>query len=206
MTIYIGQTRSRRLIEYLTSKGWGEMTVRGELPPRRRPWAYDNGAYKDWTAGRNFNVQAYERDLERLAAMEGARPDFAVAPDVVAGGPKSLDLSLAWAPRIAHLAPLYLAVQDGMSEGDVAAVVGPFAGLFVGGSLEWKVRTGGTWVALAHHLGRRCHIGRVGTERRLRWARRIGADSIDSCLPLWSADNLARFERGFGDEQGDFAW
>jgi hypothetical protein len=29
--------------------------------------------------------------------------------------------------------------------------------------------------------------------RRVRWAQRIGADSIDSALPLWSDANLDRF-------------
>jgi len=37
------------------------------------------------------------------------------------------------------------------------------------------------------------HIGRVGTAKRVRWARRIGASSIDSALPLWSADKLRTF-------------
>jgi hypothetical protein len=44
-----------------------------------------------------------------------------------------------------------------------------------------------------------CHIGRVGTYNRTRWARRIGADSIDSALPLWSEENLQRFLAGLRD-------
>jgi hypothetical protein len=40
----------------------------------------------------------------------------------------------------------------------------------------------------------------VGTPDRVRWARRIGADSIDSALPLWSSDNLARFLRALEPE------
>lgn len=65
--------------------------------------------------------------------------------------------------------------------------------VFVGGSLRWKVATGARWVQLAHAHGRRCHVGRVGTPRRAAWALRIGADSIDSCFPLWSRTNLAEF-------------
>ncbi len=50
MKAYCGQTRSRELIAALAKEGIGECTVRGELPPRRRPWFYDNGCYRDWVA------------------------------------------------------------------------------------------------------------------------------------------------------------
>jgi NADPH:quinone reductase-like Zn-dependent oxidoreductase len=73
--------------------------------------------------------------------------------------------------------------------------------LFVGGSLPWKLATGERWVRFAHAHGRRCHIGRVGTPRRVAWARRIGADSIDSCLPLWSRENLDAFVAAVRGEQ-----
>jgi hypothetical protein len=164
------------------------MTCREEAPPRRWPWAFDNGAFGDWRAGKRWDAGAYERALERVA-----HPDFLVVPDVVAGGLRSLEVSLQWVRRLHGVGPLYLAVQDGMREADVGPELAPFAGIFIGGTLEWKIRHGATWVAFAHAHGRRCHVGRVGAMRRIAWARRIGADSIDSSLPLWSADNLARF-------------
>jgi hypothetical protein len=37
----------------------------------------------------------------------------------------------------------------------------------------------------------------MGTTERVRAARRWGADSIDSSLPLWSTGNLVRFIAGF---------
>jgi len=173
------------------------MCVRGEFPPRRRPWAFDNGAYKDWTAGRVFQAAEFMEDVDSIRAA-GVRPDFLVVPDIVAGGRESLKFSNCWVPKLAGVAPLYLAVQDGMAEGDVAASVDkhPYAGVFVGGTLKWKVATGERWVRFAHELHMRCHIGRVGTFNRTRWARRIGADSIDSALPLWSEENLQRFLAG----------
>jgi hypothetical protein len=194
--VYIGQTRGANWIARLEALGFGEMTCRGELPPRRRPFAFDNGAFKDWTAGKPFNVDRYERDLEALWRVDGT-PDFLTPPDIVAGGLRSLEFSLDWMPRLRKYGPLYLVVQDGMEFSDVEPVLGDFAGIFVGGSLAWKLRTSENWVLLAHALGKKCHIGRVGTELRVRWARRIGADSIDSCLPLWSDANLRRFLRGF---------
>lgn len=199
MRVYLGQTRSRAWITMLKSYGFGECVSRGEFPPRRTPWFMDNGAFGDWLAGRGFNVKAYERDLAKLIASN-LRPDFLVVPDIVAGGHDSLRFSLSWVERLSSLAPLYFVVQDGMGE-EIALDMKPFAGLFVGGSLPWKLKTGAQWVQLAHELGLRCHIGRVGTERRVRWARRIGADSIDSALPLFSEGNFRRFLRGFEDER-----
>jgi len=167
-------------------------------PPRRTPWAFDNGAYRDWTAGRAFDADRFNASLD-LALAHAPRPDFVVAPDIVAGGVASLDFSLRWAEHLAGrgVRNLYLAVQDGMAQEHLdGAALQRFTGLFVGGTLSWKLRTGEAWTRYAHRLGKRCHIGRVGTPNRLRWAIRIGADSVDSCLPLWSEGNLHRFLSG----------
>lgn len=197
MKVYLGQTRGQGWIEKLEAHGFGEMTVRGEMPPRRRPWAFDNGAFRDWTAGRGFDAEAFLRDLEAIWRFNG-NPDFIVAPDMVAGGAESLAFSLHWArrPEVArHKVPLYLAVQDGMYPSQVfdTPEAHPWAGIFVGGTLGWKLNNASTWVQTAHVKGIPCHIGRVGTEKRVKWARRIGADSIDSCLPLFSQENFRSF-------------
>lgn len=198
MKVYVGQARGSKLIAELTALGFGEMTVREEFPPRRRPWAFDNGAFKDFKAGSHFDVFAFKAVLEKIEAGKD-RPDFAVIPDIVEGGMASLGFSLSWVPRLRDFAPLYLAVQDGMNEEAVARVLDDegFHGVFVGGSLRWKIRTGKRWVELAHQRSMACHIGRVGTFRRTRWAQRIGADSIDSCLPLWSEENMRSFLAAF---------
>ncbi len=202
--VYVGQTRAAKLVRRLWELGIGECTARGELPPRRHPWFYDNGAFGDWKAGRDFDEAQFVADIEAIA-RSGDRPRFLVLPDLVARGQESLAVSARWAPRLSATAPLYLAVQDGMSTSDVAPLAPQLAGLFVGGTLEWKIATGGTWVRAAHRLGLACHIGRVGTEDRIAWARRIGADSIDSSLPLWSEDNLRRFLRALEARQAEFA-
>lgn len=199
MKAYIGQTRARALVEELAALGFGEMTVREEVPPRRDPWVFDNGAFKDFTAGVPFQTARYEKALDKLSVI-AARPDFIVAPDIVAGGLESLRFSETWAERLSWLGlPMYLVVQDGMTEADVAAALDPYAGVFVGGSLPWKLRTAPRWVEFAHLHGRKCHVGRMGTRERVRAARRWGVDSIDSALPLWSRANLERFLQGFKD-------
>lgn len=210
MIIYVGQTRSRELIKRLAALGIGEMTVRGEFPPRRTPWALDNGAYRDWTANAPFDDEEWQRTLTRVLLDKTIeRPAFIVAPDIVAGGLPSLAYSLKHALGLRYLAPVYLAVQDGMDAIAVARAIDPYDGIFVGGTLPWKIRTGAQWVTLAHRFGRPCHIGRVGTAKRVAWAKRIGADSIDSCLPLWSEENLQRFLDALDGRQleliGEFA-
>lgn len=203
LRVYLGQTRGTLLIETLNKYGFGEMTCRGELPPRRRPWAYDNGAFPDWTAGRPFDEEAFLRDCDVIARLEHG-PDFVVLPDRVMGGALSLTVSMAWEPKLRGLAPLYLAVQDGMCADDVRDVIEDVDGLFVGGSLRWKVRTGEEWVRVAAAHGKPCHIGRVGTPKRVRWARRIKATGIDSCLPLWSDGHLFKFLHALAfDEASD---
>lgn len=200
MKAYVGQTRSAAWIAELSALGFGEMTVREEFPPRRSPWVFDNGAFKDWHSGREFRAEVYQRSIDRLALDGTRRPDFIVAPDIVAAGLASLRFSESWVKRLEWLElPIYLVVQDGMTAPDVVAAMAPYAGLFVGGSLEWKLRTAPEWVSLAHAHDRKCHVGRMGTCPRVRAARRWGVDSIDSALPLWSRKNLERFVRGFSD-------
>ena len=80
-----------------------------------------------------------------------------------------------------------------MPRAAVVPVLASFAGLFVGGSLPWKMRTAFDWVTLAHAHGKPCHIGRVGSPDRVAWAREIGADSIDSSQPLWTNDKWRAF-------------
>lgn len=208
MIAYVGQTRKRDLVRELARLGIGECTVRGELAPRRSPWFHDNGAYRDFTAGVPFNNGRWMRDMSRIKNLDCtpptsanwfAMPEFVVIPDQVAAGAASLQTSAFWRGWAEGL-PAYLAVQNGMTEDDVAAhleehadIELPYAGIFVGGDLPWKQATSPAWVAFAHARGMRCHVGRVGPAERVRWARDIGADSIDSCLPLIHHQHLTAF-------------
>ena len=207
MKVYVGQTRSRKLLEELSDLGFGEMTVRGEYPPYRRPWAYDNGAFRDYSAEKPFNETTFEFEIQKMAmSVAHPPPDFIILPDIVAGGLESLMLSVSWVPKVMSLwtpnrplPPLYLAVQDGMEFGVVESYlhIHEIGGLFVGGSTEWKEKTGSRWCDLAHDNYKLCHIGRVGTPGRVAWGFHAGADSVDSCFPLWTEERMAEFVRAF---------
>lgn len=191
MKAYLGQTNGRQMTRRVQLLGVGEMTQRGQLPPKRFPWAYDNGAFSDHLHGRPFDQPAFEADLEWIAALPGAvRPDFLVAPDRVGAGMDSLELSLAWASRLAVLGPVYLAVQDGMAPAAISDAARGFGGLFVGGTREWKRATLEQWAAAARRLGIACHVGRASTPRFVDACYAAGATSIDSSQPLWSVRKL----------------
>ena len=202
MKVYLGQTRAAKWIRRCNEHGFGEMTVRGELPPRRRPWAYDNGAFRDWKAERAFNMVQFTRDLWTIR-NQSLRPDFVVLPDVPGNAAATIDMCHEWLDWTRQslgdaCPPLYFALQDGLSVAQARELLDQVDGLFVGGTLEWKLRTGEQWVALAHEYGRQCHVGRVGTFDRVRWAQRVGVDSIDSCLPLFSEGQFTRFCEAVG--------
>lgn len=202
MRVYVGQTRGRKTIAALEQLGFGECVQRGEGAARRHPWFLDNGAFRDFKAGTEFDAEAYEATFARHA--DSPAPDFIVLPDIVEGGSESLAFSISWDQRVRELSletwgtvpAIYIAVQDGMSSRDIDTAIAFGDGIFIGGSTEWKLAAAPGIIGRAHGElpqidddgsleGRTpVHIGRVGSGRRIVWARLLGADSIDSCLPL----------------------
>jgi hypothetical protein len=209
MLTYVGQTRSHALIAELAEAGFGECVNRKDYAPRRFPWFLDNGAFMDHRAGHPFDAEAYEASFGRMVGSPA--PDFVVVPDIVGGGSESLAFSLSWLERVRELCletwdavpPLYIAVQNGMTQADIDTAIYIADGIFIGGSVEWKLAAAPGIIARAHGelplvdddglieavTPKPVHIGRVGSGRRITWARLIGADSIDSCLPLRSEEN-----------------
>ncbi len=142
-------------------------------------FAIDNGAYGAWSSGQPWNERRFLHILNRV--LEGGhRPDFVAVPDIVAGGLESLRFSVDYIGSLPPHLPYYLVVQDGMGPDDVVPELARFRGIFVGGTMAWKLRTAPAWVELAHRHRIFCHIGRVGPWHRILWASNIGADSIDS--------------------------
>jgi len=157
---------------------WTEMRPK---PLSGEPWIFDNGAYLDWVRDKEFNDTAYWKRLWRAYAV--GRPYFAVVPDIVAEGKKSLEYSMWWIERLPPSWSWYLAIQDDMDMAEVKAVIKWYDGFFLGGSNDFK-QEAGRWCDLAHSKGLKFHYARCGTRKRIAHAKRIGADSIDSagCL------------------------
>lgn len=178
MKIYIGNAGSKKHHELMRQHDWGMM----HTPDWRNPingikfWALDNGAYSAWVNGREFDGEKFLAVINKIPAENP--PDFIVLPDIVAAGKDSLLFSYQWKAMLPPEYRYYLAVQDGVVPDDLDWL--GYDGIFVGGTLKWKMRTGVEWVQSAHENEMPCHIGKVGTFRRLFWAYRIGVDSIDS--------------------------
>ena len=208
MIVYLGDTRSHRLVAEMHRRHAGVMVLRGRLRSRTRAfrWAYDNGAWCDHVAGRPFDFDAWQRDLDVIAGLPTPKaPDFCVLPDIVCGGLRSLELSLKWLPKVRHVHwHWYLPVQDGMTPDDLpkdGCYPDWLAGLFIGGSTEWKFRTAPFWREVCNREGWLMHVGRVGSMQRIRAARAAGTGSIDSADPLRTVGHWERFWRELNTPQ-----
>lgn len=161
------------------------------------PYVIDNGAWACHQTGDTWSDGPMIQLLERLADRDD-EPRWAVLPDIVGGGVRSLDLSLGWHAEHRELAPRWLlAVQNGMTP----ALVRPhieslgLAGIFVGGSREWKWSTLEEWAELGIDLGCIVHVGRVNGERKARRCRSIGVSSIDGSSVASFSVNATKMAR-----------
>lgn len=177
MIAYASRTGTRRNLAALREAGWRLMvSARGVLRHEGFRYSLDNGAWTAHQNGEAFDVPAFEKALKLL----GGAAEFTVVPDIVAGGAASLEMSLRWLPRVLDQTPVALfPVQDGMTEADVAPLLGERVGIFVGGGTEFKLGTMGAWCALARKVGCWCHVGRVNTVRRIKACHMAGATSFD---------------------------
>lgn len=148
--------------------------------------ALDNGAFKAYSYGLKADFSKFLKRLN-VAKYNNFFFDFCVVPDIVAGGNESLVFSNSYIDNLNKQyfgQKFYLVVQDGMSESEVLKSISKYSGIFVGGTLPWKLRTSKDWIQLAHNHNKLCHIGRVGTVKRVLWAKSISADSVDSGLSM----------------------
>jgi hypothetical protein len=175
---YASNTGTRRNLAALQLHGWRILvTPEKPRPPAGFHYAIDNGAWGCFVRKVAFGARGFQALLDR----HGAGADFVIVPDIVAEGDRSLEFSISWKDRMRGVERPLLAVQDGMTRGQVETVLESWTGLgiFLGGSTAWKLRTMGTWGALAATTGRYFHVGRVNTARRIRLCAEAGADSFD---------------------------
>lgn len=182
MIPYATRTGTKRNNALMADGGWAVLLNPfcdlSPLPPGKL-YAFDNGAWPAFTAGRPFDGLAFVRGVERV----GAGAAFIVCPDIVMGGRESLAFTLQWLPFCLTIGPVVLiAVQDQMTVGDIVdlfRLYGRRIGIFVGGSTIWKEDTMKRWGTLARRLGIYCHVGRVNSVRRIALCAFAGVDSFD---------------------------
>ena len=177
MIPYATRTGTLRNLRLMDEGGWRLLLNPFEdLSPTPFRYGFDNGAWRAHMTGMPFDVKAFERGLERV----GPGADWIAAPDIVEGGLYSLAVSMSWLERLQKVNPLVLVpLQDGMTPDDVRPALDAGAGLFLGGSTEWKEASMPVWGALCASVGAYFHVGRVNTGRRIALANAAGAHSFD---------------------------
>lgn len=189
MIVMVGECTGKSA-DRVRSLGWGRMWIardRNIYTYPGEPWGLDNGAFRDWFAGRPFDGDAFRYVLDKAEAHPP--PYLAVVPDQPGDGAATLAMFDRWRGGLPDY-PWYIALQDGMTPKDVETL--PVAGYFLGGTLAFKSRAE-EWRDAAMNRGVRFHYGRCGTLGRLAHAQSVGADSIDSAFPMWSLERWALF-------------
>lgn len=189
---YASRTGTRRNLKALRDAGWRLLvSATGCLRNEGFQYALDNGAWTSFQAGKPFDDRLFGLALTKM----GRDADWVVIPDIVAGGLPSLEFSLKWMRRVLDASAQGLvAVQDGMLEVDVEALIGPRVGIFVGGSTDWKLRTLNAWAALGRKAGCWVHVGRVNSQRRIFACSVAGATSFDGTSASRFAKSLPRLD------------
>ena len=183
--LYFGTPSTVSVREAMTAGQLGCIVTpkQGNLIPAGAVLCADNGVYGNGWPGDD----AWWRWLGTLPA---GRVRFAVAPDVVADAAATLDRSGPWLPRIRDLGmPAALVAQNGLENLEVPW--GEFDCLFIGGDTEWKLGAAARDLAgEAKARGKWVHMGRVNSERRIRYAAAIGCDSVDGTYLRFGPDKL----------------
>jgi hypothetical protein len=176
MVGYASRTGTRRNLAALRDAGWRLLvSAKGELRTEGMRYALDNGAWSAFVQQQPFDEDAFLLAVDRLG--EGA--DWIVLPDIVAGGLASLEFSLRWKERLRGMPTrMLLAVQNGMQINDVASLLSPAIGIFIGGTTEWKEATAQAWGSVARRRHCYLHVGRVNSARRICICVAAGADSF----------------------------
>jgi len=131
-------------------------------PPKYMPWALDNGCFTEWMPDKFMHYLKLSKLLHP--------PLWVAVPDVVADPEATLKLWHEWYKKVNF--KLAFVCQDGHEPQDVPKEA---ECCFIGGTTEWKLNNAHKFNGVRKLL----HIGRVTTLTRLKWAERIGADSVD---------------------------
>jgi hypothetical protein len=177
MRAYASRTGTRRNLDAMRAAGWRLiLSPAGVLRHENMPYSLDNGAWSCFQQGKAFDDLAFLRAVEKM----GEKADWIVLPDIVLGGLRSLDLSLAWLERLRGLpTPLLIAVQNDVHPDDVRSFLSPSVGIFIGGDTAWKEKTAVEWGKVARKRNCYLHMGRVNSARRIAICAAAGADSYD---------------------------
>ena len=186
MKLYASWTGTKKNLTALRNNGWSLLMspdtlnkCKGKSAPlwpdgTPAPYVLDNGAWGCHQRGEPFNEDAFMWAYRRIAD----NAEWVVAPDIVGGGMKSLELTRQWLPRLDHQRVL-IAVQDGLVPDDIDPLIDVNRGIFLGGSTEYKLKSMPMWGKYCAARSIYFHVARVNTIKRFKACQHAGADSID---------------------------
>lgn len=163
-------------------------------------WCADNGAFTTRSCG--FDIWAYIRMISRPALQRWLTTClFITAPDVlrvlndgsvIGDAAATLARFPLWASVIRNLGfPVALVAQDGLETMLDVVPWDTLDVLFIGGSTEWKLSPHArACVDEARQRGKRTHMGRVNSFKRLRLAASWGIDTADGTYLKHGPDKL----------------
>lgn len=188
---YFANPSTQRIRDEMMADALGMIATpkQGNGLPPGVVWCADNGCFGKGYPGDD----AWLAWLASYTPEQVARCAFATAPDVVGDAAATTERSAPWLPRIRALGyPAAYVAQNGL-EG-LPVPWQDFDVLFLGGDTEWKLGPHArALVAEAKRRGKGVHMGRVNSERRLRYADHIGCDSGDGTFLVFGPDvNLPR--------------
>lgn len=156
------------------------------VTPRHYPSTAEHEAGLTWAADNDcfqgLDAPAWLRMLDGIVGAPG-RMVFATVPDVVGDARATAADFERWAPEVERRGlPVGLVAQDGIAElGAWLERTWPrLSAVFLGGTDAFKLGPEGEAIAAAaKRRGLWLHMGRVNTERRLRYAATLACDSVD---------------------------
>ncbi len=146
-----------------------------------RAWACDNDRFNT-----SYSDHSFLRMCRRIAPGADGRPLpgclFVAVPDTVGDAAATLAEFQRWYPLLGggcpFRLPLALVLQNGQEHLPV-----PWAkitAVFIGGDTPWKLgEAAARLVEQAKARGKHAHMGRVNSDKRIRYAAEIGCDSVD---------------------------
>lgn len=150
-----------------------------DIPPAGQVWAADNSCFGGLDAPKWLTM------LAKLTAS-ARKPLWVTCPDVVGDAGATWERYSVWAPVLRSLGlPVALVLQDGLERlkwsARLPSVWDEIAAVFVGGSTAFKLsECAQDLCRQAKDRGKLVHVGRVNTERRIRYLARWGTvDTID---------------------------
>jgi hypothetical protein len=193
----MGENRYSHIIPYcaqptkIGSKNWDQLSrypwrwMISPFRPYKHNWvsncigyALDNGAYVYWKKGIDFKEKPFLEDIE----FYGAGADFIVLPDIVHEWERSLELSHKWIDRLKEFR-LCLVAHQGMTRKHLEPFCKDGIGIFIGGTLEYKLSSINWISSLCGKYKVICHVGRVNTRKRIEYCVNNGAHSFDGSGP-----------------------